>query len=190
MQWICNIALFLVLSGILLEMIADTKYYKFARWVAGVILLLQFLKPLAETEEVWNRFTAIFTSFDYALGTDRVLEEIYQVNGQTENSVLETYKENVAAQIDRILRNNGLKLIDTELLVAKDGSLMELKVWAAYEDQQEQTGILIPTVAPVRLAEEQKKKTVSPMELYIRETLAEFYQLEENKIEVVIQEAE
>ena len=48
MQWICNIALFLVLSGIMLELIADTKYYKFARWVAGVILLLQFFKPLTE----------------------------------------------------------------------------------------------------------------------------------------------
>ena len=42
MQWIRDIALFLVFSGILLEMIADTKYYKFAKWVAGLILLLQF----------------------------------------------------------------------------------------------------------------------------------------------------
>ena len=51
---------------------------------------------------------------------------------------------------------------------------------------------MIPTVVPVRLEEKGKKekKTVSPMELYIREVLAEFYQLEENKIEVVIQEAE
>lgn len=190
MQWICNIALFLVLSGILLEMIADTKYYKFARWVAGVILLLQFFKPLTETEEVWNRFTAIFTSFDYALGTDRVLEEIYMADGQTEGTVLETYKEKVALQIDRILKNNGLKLADMELIVEKDGSIRELKVQAVYEDQQEQVEILVPTVAPVKITEKVKKNTVSPMELYIRETLAEFYQLEENKIEVVIQEAE
>ena len=95
MQWICNIALFLVLSGILLEMIADTKYYKFARWVAGTILLLQFLKPLTETGGLWERFMAVFQSFDYALGTDKVLEDIYQVNGQTENSVLEKYKETI-----------------------------------------------------------------------------------------------
>lgn len=190
MQWICNIALFLVLSGILLEMIADTKYYKFARWVAGVILLLQFLKPLADTEEVWSRFTAKFTSFDYALGTDRVLEDIYRVNGQTEDTVLETYKENVSIQIDRILKNNGLKLINAELSVEEDGSLKEMEILAAYEDKQEQTGIVIPTVAPVKLTEKPRKNTVSPMELYIRQTLAEFYQLEENKIEVVIQEAE
>ena len=54
MQWIRDIALFLVFSGILLEMISDTKYYKFAKWVAGMILLLQFLKPLADTENLGN----------------------------------------------------------------------------------------------------------------------------------------
>ena len=43
---------------------------------------------------------------------------------------------------------------------------------------------------PVNISEVPKKNTVSPLELYIRETLAEFYQTEENKIEVVIQEAE
>lgn len=190
MQWVCNIALFLVFSGILLEMIADTKYYKFARWVAGVILLLQFLKPLAETDGLWSRFMAQFQSFDYALGADKILEEIYQVNGQTEGSVLEKYKENISLQINEILQKNGLRLEMAELSVEENGKLEFMKVWARYQDKQKQTGIWIPTVAPVNVSEEQKKDTVSPLELYIRETLAEFYQMDENKIEVVIQEAE
>lgn len=190
MQWICSIALFLVFSGLLLEIIADTKYYKFARWVTGVILLLQFLKPFTETEGVWNRFTAIFSSFDYALGTDRVLEEIYEADGKTEDTVLQNYKEKVAGQIGKMLQKNGLQLLHADLSVERDGTLCELKVRAAYEDQQEKPEILIPTVEPVAMKEAPKKKTVSPMELYIRELLAEFYQMDENKIEVVIQEAE
>ncbi len=190
MQWICDIALFLVFSGILLEMIADTKYYKFARWVAGVILLLQILKPMTEIEDIWNRFTASFSSFNYALGTDRVLEEIYQVSGQTENSVLAAYRETVLNQIDRLLRKNGLKLAAAELAIAEDGTIEQMQLWAVYLDGREESGILIPTVAPVRIGEKTEKKIVSPLELYIREILAEFYQMQENKIEVVIQEAE
>ena len=77
MQWIRDVALFLVFSGIMLELISDTKYYKFAKWVAGMILLLQFIKPLADTENFGNWFVSRMFSFDYALGTDRVLEEIY-----------------------------------------------------------------------------------------------------------------
>ena len=190
MQWICNLALFMVLSGILLEVIADTKYHKFARWVTGVILLLQFIKPLAETGDMKNRFMASIGAFDYAIGTEKILEEIYQVSGQTENTVLKNYKAAITDQIGKILENNGLALETAELSVAEDGTLEELFVWARYQDGRRNTAILIPTVVPVNIRETKEKETVSPMELYIRGILAEFYQIEENKIEVVIREAE
>lgn len=189
MQWICNIAVFLVFSGILLEMIADTKYYRFARWVAGVILLLQFIKPWTETEEFWGKFVSRFQLFDYALGTDRVLDEIYAVNGQTESSVLANYKESVTAQIERLLRNNGLRLVRTELSVAGDGTLERIFVVAVYEDKEEPEGILIPTIAPVQIGTGQEKNILSPLELYLIEELAEFYQIDKNRIEVMVQEA-
>jgi len=190
MQWICSIAMFLVLSGIVLELIADTKYYKFARWVAGVILLLQFFRPLTESDITWSRFNAIFGSFDYALGTDRVLEEIYAVDEKAECSVLAEYKAGIEEQIHRILQKNGLKPVQTELFVAEDGTIEKMWVWAEYRDGTEDRNSLIPTVAPVRIGAQVKKNFVSPLELYIRETLAEFYQIEESNIEVVIQEAE
>ena len=83
----------MVFSGLLLELIADTKYYKFARWVAGLILLLQFIQPFTEVETIWERFTASFQSFDYAMGTDKVVEELYQIGEKTETSVLQNYKK-------------------------------------------------------------------------------------------------
>ncbi len=189
MKWICNMALFLMLSGILLELISDTRYYKFARWVTGVIFLMQMLRPFAETGEIWERFASVFSSFHYAVSSDRVVEEIYQVNGQTSGRVLDTYKEALTAQIAEILGKNGLTLAAAEIEVEDNGKISRLNVLAFYQDKkQEETVILVPTVAPVSLSETEKKKTISPMELYIRETLAEFYQVEENKIIVVIQE--
>ena len=189
MQWIRDIALFLVFSGILLEIISDTKYYKFAKWVAGMILLLQFIKPLADTENFGNWLSARIFSFDYAMGTDRVLEEIYATDDRMGDSVLSAYKTKVSEQIDRLLKENGLKLVGSTISVAEDGTLQELYVVAVYEDKRPEAEILIPTVAPVRLSERREKNTVSPIELYIRELLAEFYGVDENKVEVMIQEA-
>lgn len=189
MKWICSMALFLMLSGILLELISDTRYYKFARWVAGVIFLTQMLRPFAVTGELEEKFTSVFSSFRYAVSSDRVVEEIYQVNGQTSGRVLETYKETLTAQIAEILKNNGLILSAVKIEVEDNGKISSLTVLAFYQDKKkEETVIAVPTVAPVSLSEPVKKETVSPMELYIRETLAEFYQVEENKIVVVIQE--
>ena len=190
MRWVCSIALFMIFSGIILELIADTKYYKFAKWVAGTVLLLQFIKPFSQTDMIHERLVASFGSFEYALGTDRVLEEIYQADEETESSVLKTYKDRISVQINRILNKNGLRLENVELSVEQDGIINRMHVWARYLDGMEPDGIRIPTVAPVSITEVLERKTVTPMELYIRETLAEFYQIEENKIEVVIQEAE
>ena len=189
MQWIVNMAMFLVISGLMLELIADTKYYKFARFVAGIIFLLQFIRPLTEHDDMGNRFAALFRNFDYALGSERVLEEIYQAGGETESRVLEEYKQTILEQIDRILQKNGLYLQQGDISVETDGNIERIVVRAAYEDGSADRGILVPTVVPVRIGEETKTDMVSPLELYIREVLAEFYQLEENKIEVVIQEA-
>lgn len=190
MQWICNIAMFLVLSGILLELIAETKYYKFAKWVSGVLLLLQFLKPVKSAEDIRTRFAVNFSSFDYALGTERVVEDIYRTDGQTENSVQQAYKEIIAKQIDRKLSDNGLKLTEADITVGEDGVIEKMQIQAVYLDGTKERETLIPTVIPVRIGEKTEKKTVSPLELYIRELLAEFYQIEENKLEVVIQNAE
>ena len=190
MQWVCNISVFLVISGIVLELIADTKYYKFARWVAGIILLLQFLKPFTATEEMKEQFMAMFGSFSYALDTERILEEIYEADEQAETSVLKEYKESIMLQTDRVLRKNGLKLVQAELSVENDGTIKYLKVWSEYLDGTERGEIQIPLVAPVQIGEETKKETVSPLELYIRDTLAKFYQIEEKSVEVIIREAE
>ena len=191
MEWIRNIALFLVFSEILLGLVADTKYHKYAKWVVGMILLLQFIKPWSEREATWERFITSFSSFDYALGTDRVLEELYQVDGQLEGAVLEEYKKTISEQIDRLLRKSGLELLQAEFLVEEDGTMTDLQVQAVYLDGREEPGtIWIPTVAPVKLSDVPQSEVISPMELYIREVLAEFYQMEENKINVVIQEAD
>lgn len=135
-------------------------------------------------------FYTIFGSFDYVLGTDRILEEIYEADKQTEHTVLSEYKAGIAEQMNRILQKNGLKLEQTEVSVAEDGTIEHIWIQAEYMDGTEQKERLIPTVVPVRIGEEPVKKTVSPLELYIREVLAEFYQMEENNVEVVIREAE
>ena len=43
-------------------------------------------------------------------------------------------------------------------------------------------------ISSIKLEEVIKKEDFSPIELYIRDSLAEFYQMDKNKIEVVMQD--
>lgn len=195
LSWLKEIAMFLVISGVLLEMIAETKYERFVRWVVGVILVLQLVRPFAETKDLWNHFTVSLRSFEYALGSDKVLEEIYAVSGTTNGTVLERYKESVCIQVEKILDKHSLRFLSAEIEVAENGELLSMKVYGSYETGEKKgtddyNAICIPTVVPIKIKEkEEKADIVTPMELYIRNVLAEFYQVEENRIEVELQEA-
>ncbi len=193
LDWMKGFAMFLVIAGLLLEMISETKYYKFARWVAGVILILQLLRPLADAQNLWERFTTSLQSFDYALGSERVLEEIYSVQGEQTQSVLNSYKESLALQVEKILNSHEIDLSYTEMDIGEDGTLLYLYVCGQYRAEKESGSIRIPTVVPIdkiSLEEEKEKEpNVSPMEVYLCETLAEFYRVEESRVEVEIKEA-
>ena len=188
MEWIRNISLFLVLSGLLLELIADTKYYKFAQWVTGVILLLQFIQPFTNVDVLWSKFTASFQSFDYAMGTDKIVEELYIMEEQTERTVLSNYKASISEQIEKILQKSELHLEQIELEIKQTGEIEWMKVRASYKEKEEVQEIQISEVTPIKLDETIENNMISPIELYIQECLAEFYQMDKNKIEVVIQE--
>lgn len=191
MEWIRNISLFLVLSGLLLELIADTKYYKFAQWVAGVILLLQFIQPFTNVDVLWSKFTSSFQAFDYAMGTDKVVEELYKMEEKTENTVLLNYKAAISEQIAKILQKSELQLEQIELEIKQTGEIEWMKVRASYQDKEEIVKeIKIPEIVSIELEKPIENEKISPIELYIRDSLAEFYQMDKNKIEVVIQEAE
>lgn len=190
-EWIKNIAMFLVISGLLLEMIAETKYYKFARWVTGVILILQLIQPFVDTQNLWERFLASFRSFDYAIGSERVLEEIYATTDVSAQSVLKSYRESIIGQVETILNQYSIGLVDTEIEIKEDGTLEWLYVLGEYKTKEE-AFVRIPTVVPVEITKEQweeEQNVISPMELYLQEILAEFYHVDKNRINVVIQEA-
>lgn len=193
MEWICSITLYAVFSGLLLELIADTKYYRYAKWVVGIFLLMQFVQPLLTWNGPGAGLLAKITSLEYALGGERILDELYETEQRRTQSVLTDYKTAVTGQIAQLLKQNGLALHLAEMEVKDTGELLALQVEAGYMDGTQETGeIRIPTVAPVRITnrQEDSMEVISPMELYIREQLAELYQMDENKIIVVIREAE
>ena len=194
-EWIETIAMFLVMAGLLLEMLAETKYYKFVRWVVGVILMLQLLRPFADTQELWERFTASVRSFDYAMGSERVMEEIYAASEGTSESVQNQYKAMLEEQVAKLLQQHEITLRRLETEIGEDGALLRLYVYGQYKTEESDGLVQIPTIepiAPVTITENEEEKEngiMSPLELYLCERLAEFYRIEESRIYVEIGEA-
>lgn len=199
LDWIRNLAMFLVFSGLLLEMTAETKYDKFIRYGVGILLLLQVIRPIADAQGLWDKVLTKIQSLEYTVGSEKILDKLYETSELGYQTVEDKYKEAITAQVEKILDRHEIELLYTEIELKEDGSLGRLLVRGEYRTEKKEEGsISIPTVRPIEpvRTEEEREEEIrteeknSPLRLYLRKTLAEFYQVDENRIEVVIQEAE
>ena len=106
MEYIKQIAFFMVFSGIVLELTTDTKYHKFSEWVIGILLILKLVRPWIEEKPVWEQFLYRFASFEYALGADEITEQLFSAEERVERSVRSAYEETLTAQIEHLLNNS------------------------------------------------------------------------------------
>ena len=71
MDIIRQLVFFMIFSGIMLELVAGTKYQKFVEWVVGLLLILQIAAPLAGEGGLWEKFLYRLRSFEYSIQKDR-----------------------------------------------------------------------------------------------------------------------
>lgn len=195
LEYIKEIAFFMVFSGILLELTADTKYHKFSEWVVGLLLILKLVKPWMEGEPVWEQFLYRFASFEYALGVDEVTEQLFSAEEAVGRSVQSAYEETLNAQIEHLLHNSRLTLVAASYeFEERTGELKQMAITAVYqmsrEEAEEEGQIQIRPIEKVVVGEreEQQPEVITPMELYIKNMLADFYQLSADNINVSIRE--
>lgn len=189
MEWLKEIAVFMVVAGLLLEMIAETKYYRFAKWVSGIVLMVLFIKPFVKSEDIREKFFLFVKSFDYGMDSGKILDRIYEVEETEGERIVEVYKKTMEEQIDRILIQYGVKLISLEPEIAQNGTILGLAVYGEYITEEVQgTQIVIEKIKQIGETKESKQETRSPLELAIRDYLASFYCLDVNNVEVEIRE--
>lgn len=197
MEYVKQIAFFMVFSGILLELISGTKYQKFGEWVVGILLIMQIVMPFINKEQIWDKFLYRLASFDYVMQGESVLEEIVLGEEQVTESVRITYEETLRKQIAAILERNSLVLQKAAFEISEtSGELLKLSVWAGYQTQtqekQKEEKILISAIPPIVIGtkeeETEQPKVMTPLEIYIKNLLSDFYNLEANNINISIQE--
>lgn len=193
MEYIKQIAFFMVFSGIVLELCADTKYHKFSEWVVGVLLILQLVKPWFSEKPVWEQFLYRLVSFQYVLEAEYIPEELSGAEEHVERSVQSVYEKTLTTQIEGLLQENKLNLLVASYVIEQTtGELKQITVTAEYQTVEEDRAgqIEIEKIEPVTIGEAPVKQpdVVTPMEVYVKELLADFYGLPEQHINVRIQE--
>lgn len=197
MEMIRQLAFFMIFSGIMLELVAGTKYQKFVEWVVGLLLILQLAALLAGEGGLWEKFLYRLRSFEYSIQKEAAFEKIVAGEEQAEASVRAAYESVLQEQLSQILKKEQLVVEQVKFYFGETGTeLRGLMVLARAEQKKEENSdgqerVTIRRIGPVSLEQvpaRTEQKLLTPREIYLTELLSDFYQLSEEHIYVSIQE--
>lgn len=192
MERLKELALFMVFSGVVLEVTANTKYHKFCEWVIGILFVLKLLQPMLIHQPVWQQLQYKMASFEYLLETEAAEDSMSFAEGQMKQSVRSAYEESLTNQIAWLLQGNCLNLLSVGYEFNETtGEIVTLKVVAKYQSTENNGNeIRVSPIEPVVLGEdtERKEELLTPMELYIGKLLADFYHIDKTAVLVEIKE--
>lgn len=190
LEYTKTILIFLLFTNFCMQLLGSSEYKQYVRFIFGMVLLLLVISPL------WKWFGNA-EEWLYHLEKQMVQNELMDKNavlflaeeGRKEK-ILSSYKEQLAVQLAELLEQEKLQLLQVDIRLCEEeqqyGKVESISMVAQYRTTEQKV-----VIQPVQiLMKEAEQDVLSPMEIYIKNKLADFYNLEEANINVTIQEKE
>ncbi len=208
-SWMKNIIIFLILVTVIFNLLGKSNYKKYAGLVTGLILVLLVVTPIITLFGKEDILNFSLNSHGTLVQAEDISEELFRMEKLSEDSIFAEYREVLRGQTVKLLEEKGLILRSMQIDINKDkdsinfGKILAMDIKASYlrtnevVREGEVSGKL--QVEPVTIGqikvdskEEESKGSqpisLSPMEINIKNVLADFYNVDSSNINISIQE--
>jgi stage III sporulation protein AF len=184
-----------------MNLLGNNSYKKYISIVSGMILLLIVVSPFLKLLKLDGIMDYYLNSNIYQADVDDFQKELRVMEKKQKNEVLLDFKNRISKQIADILAEDGIYLYDVEVAMNQDvesnnfGEIDSMEIKAGYlEDEGVTTAnisvdkIIISTTNSDNINEENRTANLpSPQEIYIKNRLSDFYNIEQDNINISIQ---
>ena len=140
--WMKGIAVFLIFSGILLQILPDEKYRKYVRFILGLILMLLLADPLLRLTRQSDALTEKIRFFTLEQKREELQEEISHAEDAYKKKLEEGYKEILNEQLEELLLEDGYQLMRAESGISMEendfGKILFLSLTICRTDPEEE----------------------------------------------------
>ena len=98
--WVKNIIYFMIFLSVAGSLLADSKYEQYIRFFAGALLILLTVNPLLDAAGLDMRLERLFARFSSEMEAEDLKKEMWAMDGQRRNAVLEQYRAAAEADIE------------------------------------------------------------------------------------------
>ena len=189
LQWVKNIAFFLILSGLVYQILPDSRFKKYVRFFMGLVLTLMVLSPLLN---LWNLEDVLVQAAEtFSLDRSRIelQAELENGVGEQEAGIQHEYQGMILEKVTGIVADKGYFVRDFSAELNLDsesedvGKILMMEVILSPEDQD--TVIWIEPVVIGAPGEGEPSSLELPE---IRREIEAYFELEEGVLTLYLKE--
>lgn len=189
-QWMKNIVYFLLLVGVIRNLISR-EYQKYAGLAVGLCLVLLVAAPAMEYISEDNFFYHLEWN---ELGENLAWEEISSGEEEWKENMLTQYCRVIKEQAGEMLKSRGVAVERVELQMEKGTVITGLSIWVSLKSPKEKQGA-VETISitdiVIRINENEETKAgdlpeLALLKMDIKTELADFYDMDASHINVII----
>lgn len=176
-DWIRNIAVFMILVSVIVNLLPKNHYEKYVRLFTGMVMIILLIKPVSTLFQLSDRLDRVFTLDIWKQELTGLELDFAGLSEELEDKRMETYGEQLKGQVAFLLEEEGVELVDLEYEICLEkeeenyGKITNMKVYLAKQG--------VSKVDSVFLKEYENAENSR-----IKERICEYYQLEREQVKV------
>jgi len=189
LQWVKSIAFFLILSGLVYQILPDSRFKKYVRFFMGLVLTLMVLSPLLNLWNLENVLVQAAETFSLDRSRLELQAELENGVGEQEAGIQREYQGMIQEKVTGIVAEKGYFVQDFSAELNLDpesedvGKILMMEVILSPEDQD--TVIWIEPVAIGAPGEGEPSSLELPE---IRREIEAYFELEEGVLTLYLKE--
>jgi len=189
LQWVKSIAFFLILSGLVYQILPDSRFKKYVRFFMGLVLTLMVLSPLLNLWNLENVLVQAAETFSLDRSRIELQAELENGVGEQEAGIQREYQGMILEKVTGIVAEKGYFVQDFSAELNLDsesedvGKILMMEVILSPEDQD--TVIWIEPVVIGAPGEGEPSSLELPE---IRREIEAYFELEEGVLTLYLKE--
>lgn len=200
-EWIRNIVIYLILNTIIMNLLGNSSYKKYISIVSGMILLLIVVSPFMKFLKMDEILDYYLNANIYRSDVADYKKELRLMEEKQKEAVYGDLKNRIKNHVSDLLSEEGLYLYDFAVAINRDvnsknfGQIEAMNITAGYLEEEEipvhKINIEKIVISNIRKdyksTAKGKESLPSPEEIHIKNKLSDFYNMEQDNINISIQ---
>lgn len=119
-SWVKNIIYYMIFLSVVSNLLADSKYEKYIRFFAGMVLILLVVSPLTGKLRLDEQISSMFRSISLYNDTADLKSQLWEMDGKRLDRIMGKYEEAVEQDVAAMAAADGFACVNARVQIDSD----------------------------------------------------------------------